>query len=63
MFVLFWFLELVEASKDGTLKEICMQPYNPIIFSYQDVYYELPKSKILCGTIKDKLTNIQHKLS
>jgi branched-chain amino acid aminotransferase len=21
-------------------------------FSYQDVYYELPKSKILCGTIK-----------
>jgi hypothetical protein len=40
--------ELVEASKDGTLKEIfgagTAAVVNPIIgFSYQDVYYELPK--------------------
>jgi branched-chain amino acid aminotransferase len=48
--------ELVEASKDGTLKEIfgagTAAVVNPIIgFSYQDVYYELP-IEFLCGTTK-----------
>jgi branched-chain amino acid aminotransferase len=58
--------ELVEASKDGTLKYLVqvLQPWlirllvSPIkmcITNYQ-------KSKILCGTIK-RLTNIQHKLA
>jgi branched-chain amino acid aminotransferase len=61
--------ELVEASKNGTLKEIfgagTAAVVNPIIgFSYQDVYYELPKIKNSYATqLKDKLTNIQHKLA
>jgi branched-chain amino acid aminotransferase len=61
--------ELVEASKDGTLKEIfgagTAAVVNPIIgFSYQDVYYELPKiENSYAVQLKDKLTNIQHKLA
>jgi branched-chain amino acid aminotransferase len=61
--------ELVEASKNGTLKEIfgagTAAVVNPIIgFSYQDVYYELPKIENSYATqLKDKLTNIQHKLA
>jgi branched-chain amino acid aminotransferase len=61
--------ELVEASKNGTLKEIfgagTAAVVNPIIgFSYQDVYYELPKiENSYAVQLKDKLTNIQHKLA
>ncbi|MEZ7500071.1 branched-chain amino acid aminotransferase [Flavobacterium sp. Arc3] len=61
--------ELVEASKNGTLKEIfgagTAAVVNPIIgFSYQDVYYELPKiENSYAIQLKDKLTNIQHKLA
>ncbi|CAM2879610.1 branched-chain amino acid aminotransferase [Flavobacterium frigoris] len=61
--------ELVEASKNGTLKEIfgagTAAVVNPIIgFSYQDVYYELPKIENSYATqLKDRLTNIQHKLA
>ena len=61
--------ELVEASKNGTLKEIfgagTAAVVNPIIgFSYQDVYYELPKTENSYATqLKDKLTNMQHKLA
>jgi branched-chain amino acid aminotransferase len=61
--------ELVEASKNGTLKEIfgagTAAVVNPIIgFSYQDVYYELPKiENSYASQLKDKLTNIQHKLA
>jgi branched-chain amino acid aminotransferase len=61
--------ELVEASKDGTLKEIfgagTAAVVNPIIgFSYQDVYYELPKiENSYAVQLKDKLTNVQHKLA
>lgn len=61
--------ELVEASKNGTLKEIfgagTAAVVNPIIgFSYKDVYYELPKiENSFAVQLKDKLTNMQHKLS
>ncbi|MFT7164192.1 MAG: branched-chain amino acid aminotransferase, partial [Flavobacterium sp.] len=61
--------ELVEASKNGTLKEIfgagTAAVVNPIIgFSYQDVYHELPKiENSYASQLKDKLTNIQHKLA
>ena len=60
--------ELVEASKNGTLKEIfgagTAAVVSPISgFSYQDVYYELPKiEKTVAIQLKDKLTNIQNKL-
>jgi len=61
--------ELVEAAKNGSLKEIfgagTAAVINPIAgFSYQDTYYELPKQENpLSLQIKDKLTNIQHKLA
>ncbi len=61
--------ELIEASKNGTLKEIfgagTAAVVNPIIgFSHQDVYYELPKlENSIALQLKDKLTNIQHKLA
>ena len=61
--------ELVEASKNGTLKEIfgagTAAVVNPIIgFSYHDEYYELPKiENSYALLLKDKLTNIQHKLT
>ena len=61
--------ELVEAAKNGTLKEIfgagTAAVVNPIIgFSYQDVYHELPKIEdSIALQLKDKLTNIQHKLA
>ncbi|NGY38892.1 branched-chain amino acid aminotransferase [Flavobacterium sp. XN-5] len=61
--------ELVEASKNGTLKEIfgagTAAVVNPIIgFSYKEVYYELPKiENSYASQLKDKLTNIQHKLA
>jgi len=64
--VLVW--ELVEAAKNGTLKEIfgagTAAVVNPIVgFSYQDEYYELPKQEdSIALKLKDKLTNIQYKL-
>jgi branched-chain amino acid aminotransferase len=61
--------ELVEAAKNGSLKEIfgagTAAVINPIVgFSYQDVYYELPKTdNSFALDLKDKLTKIQHKLA
>ena len=61
--------ELVEASKNGTLKEIfgagTAAVVSPISgYSYQDVYYELPKiENSMALEIKEKLTNIQYKLA
>lgn len=64
--VLVW--ELVEAAKNGTLKEIfgagTAAVVNPIVgFSYKDEYFELPKvENSIALKLKDKLTNIQYKL-
>ena len=61
--------EIVEAAKNGSLKEIfgagTAAVVNPIVgFSYQDVYYELPNSEnSMALELKEKLTNIQHKLA
>jgi branched-chain amino acid aminotransferase len=47
--------ELVEASKmvlKGNIGAGTAAVVNPIIGLHQDVYYELPKLKILCCTIK-----------
>jgi branched-chain amino acid aminotransferase len=60
--------ELVEAAKNGSLKEIfgagTAAVINPIVgFSYQDEYFELPKlENSMALKLKDKLTNIQYKL-
>jgi len=60
--------ELVEAAKNGTLKEIfgsgTAAVVNPIVgFSYEDTYYELPKMEDSYATLlKEKLTNIQYKI-
>ena len=61
--------ELIEAAKNGTLKEIfgtgTAAVVNPIVgFSYQDIYYELPKiENSIALELKDKLTRIQYKLA
>lgn len=61
--------ELVEASKNGTLKEIfgagTAAVVSPISgFSYQGVYHELPKIEdSMALLLKSKLTNIQQKLA
>jgi branched-chain amino acid aminotransferase len=61
--------EIVEAAKIGSLKEIfgagTAAVVTPIIgFSFQDVYYELPKSEdSIALQLKDKLNNIQYKLA
>ena len=61
--------ELVEASKNGTLKEIfgagTAAVVSPISgFSYQDVYHELPRIEdSIALKLKDQLTNIQNKLA
>jgi branched-chain amino acid aminotransferase len=61
--------ELIEAAKDGSLKEIfgagTAAVVNPIVgFSYQDNYYELPKmDNSYASQLKEKLTNIQYKLA
>lgn len=61
--------ELVEASKNGTLKEIfgagTAAVVNPIAgYSYKDVYYELPKiENSFASLLKEKLTNLQNKLT
>jgi branched-chain amino acid aminotransferase len=61
--------ELIEAAKNGTLKEIfgtgTAAVVNPIVgFSYQDIYYELPKiENSIALELKDKLTRIQYKMA
>ena len=61
--------ELVEAAKDGTLKEVfgagTAAVVNPIVgFSYQDHYYELPKiADSYALQLKEKLNSIQYKLA
>jgi len=61
--------ELVEAAKNGTLKEIFGAGTAAVVtiikgFSYQDEYYELPKIEhSIALDIKNKLTAIQHKLA
>lgn len=61
--------ELIEAAKNGSLKEVfgagTAAVVNPIVgFSYQDVYYELPKQEnSIALQLKDKLNNIQYKLA
>lgn len=61
--------ELVQAAKNGSLKEVfgagTAAVVNPIVgFSYQDVYYELPKiENSIALQLKDKLTNIQYNLA
>ena len=61
--------ELVEAAKNGSLKEIfgagTAAVVNPIVgFSYKEEYFELPKIENSFATeIKEKLTNIQYKLA
>lgn len=65
--VLVW--ELVEAAKNGTLKEIfgagTAAVVNPIVgFSYKGEYFELPKVEdSIALQLKQKLTNIQYKLA
>ncbi|OOV27530.1 branched chain amino acid aminotransferase [Flavobacterium sp. LM5] len=60
--------ELVEASNNGTLKEIfgagTAAVVNPIVgYSYKDKYYELPKiENSYAEQLKSKLTKMQHKL-
>jgi branched-chain amino acid aminotransferase len=59
---------LVEAAENGSLKEIfgagTAAVISPIVgFSYKNTYYELPKIDRSFGKqLKEKLTNIQHKL-
>jgi branched-chain amino acid aminotransferase len=61
--------ELVASAKNGSLKEIFVAGtaavINPIVgFSYQDNYFELPQLEhSMALEIKEKLTNIQHKLA
>ena len=61
--------ELVEAAKNGSLKEVfgagTAAVVNPIVgFSYQGEYYELPKiENSIALQLKDKLTNIQYNLA
>lgn len=61
--------ELVEASKNGTLKEIfgagTAAVVNPISgYSYKEEYYELPKiENSYASLLKEKLTNLQNKLT
>ena len=59
--------EIINAAKDGTLKEIfgagTAAVVNPIVgFSFQDVYYELPKlDNPIALQIKEALTDLQYK--
>ncbi|WP_430400949.1 branched-chain amino acid aminotransferase [Flavobacterium sp.] len=61
--------ELIEAAKNGSLKEIfgagTAAVVNPIVgFSYKEEYFELPKMEnSFAIEIKEKLTNIQYKLA
>lgn len=61
--------EIVDAAKNGTLKEVfgagTAAVVNPIVgFSFQDVYYELPKiDNSFALLLKDKLTDIQYNIT
>ncbi len=61
--------ELVEASQNGTLKEIfgagTAAVVNPIAgYSYKEIYYELPKiENSYASLLKEKLTSLQNKLT
>jgi branched-chain amino acid aminotransferase len=61
--------EIIQSAKDGSLKEIfgagTAAVVNPIVgFSYQDIYYELPKiENSIALDLKDKLTKIQYRLA
>jgi branched-chain amino acid aminotransferase len=61
--------ELVNAAKDGSLKEIfgagTAAVVNPIVgFQYKDEYFELPKlENSFALELKDKLTKIQYKMA
>ena len=61
--------ELVEAAKNGSLKEIFGAGTAAVVsvikgFSYQDVYYEMtPVENSYASILKEKLTNIQNKLA
>jgi branched-chain amino acid aminotransferase len=61
--------ELVEAAKNGSLKEIFGAGTAAVVsvikgFSYQDVYYEMtPVENSYASILKQKLTNIQNKLA
>jgi branched-chain amino acid aminotransferase len=61
--------ELVEAAKNGSLKEIFGAGTAAVVsvikgFSYQDVYYEMtPIENSYASLLKEKLTNLQNKLS
>ena len=61
--------ELVEAAKNGSLKEIFGAGTAAVVsvikgFSYQDVYYEMtPIENSYASILKEKLTNIQNKLA
>lgn len=61
--------ELIEGIKNGSLKEIFGAGTAAVIspikgFAYKDEYFELPKVKdSIALQLKDKLTNIQHKLA
>ncbi|MES2747135.1 MAG: branched-chain amino acid aminotransferase [Bacteroidota bacterium] len=61
--------ELIEAAKNGNLKEIfgagTAAVVSPIVaFSYQNIEYQLPKmDDSFASQLKDKLTKIQYKLA
>ena len=61
--------ELIEAAKNGNLKEIfgagTAAVVSPIVaFSYKDIEYQLPKlDNSFASQLKDKLTKIQYKLA
>jgi branched-chain amino acid aminotransferase len=61
--------ELVEAAKNGSLKEIFGAGTAAVVtiikgFSYKEEYYELPQiDHSIALDLKDKLTAIQHKLA
>lgn len=61
--------ELVEAAKNGSLKEIFGAGTAAVVsvikgFTYQEVYYELPKvDDSYASFLKEKLTSLQNKLS
>jgi len=61
--------ELIEAAKNGSLKEIFGAGTAAVVtiingFSYKDEYYELPALEHSFGSdLKNKLTAIQHKLA
>ena len=61
--------ELVDAYKNGSLKEIFGAGTAAVIspisgFSYQDVYYDLPKiENSVALDLKNKLEDIQNKLA